>query len=812
MMGMARDAMAPAQRPLLYRSWRWFDRSGILIPLIFLVAMAWLAPISYRGEFDTDEGVNLMKALLVNRGHRLYTEIWSDQPPVLTLLLSLVIRGFGNSVAAGRTLVLLFSALLLWSFFQVVRLSTSRAAAVIGVFLLLFSAWYVRLSIAVMVGLPALALAMLSIYLLMLARFRHRAVFLSTSAVTLALAMQTKLVAGVVAPAMFAYLLLAADGMGSHPRELRQRLVDTAFWSAMLLGCFAVIGLLFGSLDVTQLLQPHLGSDSRSAFAGNNVAAIEDLLVREIGLLPLAAVGIIWAFRARQGDAWLPLGWLLVALAFLLYERPLWYHHVVAFTVPLTWLAAFGVEASLAFVRRSMPIRGVARLSGTRPSEGVLRLAGMALAGAVCLALVCFDPATGRVRIQEELMSLTPSYSEEVAEFIRQGYADQRGWVFTDRPIYAFKAGLPVPPAIAVLTVKRMRSASLSDQEMAGVLQTYRPEVVVLERFRPDYGPAFRSALASRYEPVSTLQTTEVWLPALPPALQDGSGDGFRRQELDDWLTLAVPEGSVPAEVRAGANLRVDGLWWLRDPERPGQALSVSMRLLDRAGQVWSQRDTALGTELVDLRSRLHVQQSLVVPVPEDLPSGDYRLGVVVYDPETGHALTVSTDSAEDEEFASLGSVRVDKSQQGSPASLFAQVPRHSLANFGPVRLLRAETPATIVSPGDAVPVSLTWQANGDFAGEELVVVVQLLDDGDRVVAALEEEPLAGRYPTPRWNPGELVADRHKLSVPPATPPGRYRLVIGLYQAADRARLSTATGIFGLIPREYFTAGVVEVR
>jgi hypothetical protein len=811
-MSMARDATAPAQHPLLYRSWRRFDRSGILIPLIFLVAMAWLAPISYRGEFDTDEGVNLMKALLVNRGHRLYTEIWSDQPPVLTLLLSMVIRVVGNSVTAGRALVLLFSALLLWSFFQAVRLSTSRTVAAVGVFLLLFSAWYVRLSIAVMVGLPALALAMLSIYLLMLARSRSSPVFLSASAITLALAMQTKLVAGVAAPAMLAYILFDRDGKSTHPRALQRRLVDIAAWIAVVLGTFAVIGLLFGSLDAAQLLQPHLGSDSRSAFAGNNLGAIKDLLVREIGLLPFAVVGVIWAFRARKGAVWLPLGWLLGALAFLLYERPLWYHHVVAFTVPLTWLAAFGVEASLAFVRRSMPAGSVTGVPGTRRSEGVLRLAGLALAGAVCLVLVCFDPATGHVRILDELMNLTPSYDEEVAEFIRQGYADQRGWVFTDRPIYAFKAGLPVPPEIAVLTVKRMGSASLSDQEMAGVLHSYAPEVVVLERFRADYGPAFRSALASRYEPVSTSQTAEVWLPALPSTLQDGSADGFRLQVLDGWLTLAVPPGSVPAEVRAGEDLHVDDLWWLRDQGHLGQALSVSMRLLDRAGQVWSQRDTVLGTKLVDLRSRPHIQQSLVEPVPEDLPGGEYQVGVVVYDSQTGRPLTISTDSAEDRQFASLGSVRVDKSPEGQPGPMFAQAQRHTLADFGPIRLLRAETPATIVSPGDAVPVSLTWQANGDFAGESLVVVVQLLDDGDRVVASLEEEPLMGRYPTTRWQPGELVGDRHELSIPSGTPRGRYRLVIGLYRAIDRVRLSTATGIFGLIPREYFTAGVIEVR
>ncbi len=37
----------------------------------------------------SDEGFNLMKALLVNRGYTLYSQIWSDQPRLFTHLLAL---------------------------------------------------------------------------------------------------------------------------------------------------------------------------------------------------------------------------------------------------------------------------------------------------------------------------------------------------------------------------------------------------------------------------------------------------------------------------------------------------------------------------------------------------------------------------------------------------------------------------------------------------------------------------------------------------------------------------------------------------
>src|SRR5512142_1688130 len=86
---------------LVIRAWRVVYRSGLLIPLAFLLLMAAYAPVSDGREFDTDEGVNLIKALLVGRGHALYSEIWDDQPPLLTAALAGWFHQFGNSVLAA---------------------------------------------------------------------------------------------------------------------------------------------------------------------------------------------------------------------------------------------------------------------------------------------------------------------------------------------------------------------------------------------------------------------------------------------------------------------------------------------------------------------------------------------------------------------------------------------------------------------------------------------------------------------------------------------------------------------------------------
>ena len=79
-----------------------------------------------------------------------------------------------------------------------------------------------------------------------------------------------------------------------------------------------------------------------------------------------------------------------------------------------------------------------------------------------------------------------------------------------------------------------------------------------------------------------------------------------------------------------------------------------------------------------------------------------------------------------------------------------------------------------------------------------------------RVVAGLEAQPLDGRYPTQNWAAGELVRDRHTLTLPADLAPGAYRLIVGVYRAADRARLETKVGLFG--KSDHWVVTTVDVK
>jgi hypothetical protein len=62
-------------------------------------------------------------------------------------------------------------------------------------------------------------------------------------------------------------------------------------------------------------------------------------------------------------------------------------------------------------------------------------------------------------------------------------HASQVRWLYTDRPIFAFLTGIPIPPNLAVVTQKRVLSGDLTDEEITATLEAYSPEMILNSRF-----------------------------------------------------------------------------------------------------------------------------------------------------------------------------------------------------------------------------------------------------------------------------------------------------------------------------------------
>jgi hypothetical protein len=103
----------------------------IVIALIFLAFTYSYYPFREKLQFDTDEGLNLMRSMLVTLGYPLYSEVSSDQPPLFTQILGLLFHVVGFEVNPARLLVLLFSTLLVWAGAQFLQLTQGRLTAIL---------------------------------------------------------------------------------------------------------------------------------------------------------------------------------------------------------------------------------------------------------------------------------------------------------------------------------------------------------------------------------------------------------------------------------------------------------------------------------------------------------------------------------------------------------------------------------------------------------------------------------------------------------------------------------------------------------
>lgn len=151
-----------------------------------------------------------------------------------------------------------------------------------------------------------------------------------------------------------------------------------------------------------------------------------------------------------------------------------------------------------------------------------------------------------------------------------------------------------------------------------------------------------------------------------------------------------------------------------------------------------------------------------------------------------------------------------------------AQAPLQALAvSFAPLAdLTGLAQSAGAVASGDVLEITLRWHVTAATA-LRYKVFLQLLDDNNQVWAQRDAEPVGESRPTSSWQVGETITDRHGLLISPGTPPGRYRLIAGLYDAASGTRLRTPQADFvdlgaldvtrpvKLLPRAAFTMNVV---
>ena len=311
---------------------------SLIIIIIFLTLITHI-PINKTFEYNFDEGTNIIKSTLILNGYSLYKEIIDDQPPLFMIILTYWLKIFGTNIPNGRILVLIFSFLLLSSFYGTIKIYQGKVCALTAVIFLILSNIYLKASISLMIDIPALSTAMISIYYLTLFKKTSSKNLLILSALFFAVSLQIKLYAVFLLPLVI-YELIKGNPAFLISKKHTNLTILTIWITSFLLSYIPLI-LIFFSFDFLKIFQYLLYPHAKMIrYPGNNFLIILKSITKDYDFFLLAIAGCILIIKQKLQKSVFPILWLTIATLILINHSPLWEHYYLLISIPICWLAA----------------------------------------------------------------------------------------------------------------------------------------------------------------------------------------------------------------------------------------------------------------------------------------------------------------------------------------------------------------------------------------------------------------------------------------------------------------------------------------
>lgn len=148
---------------------------------------------------------------------------------------------------------------------------------------------------------------------------------------------------------------------------------------------------------------------------------------------------------------------------------------------------------------------------------------------------------------------------------------------------------------------------------------------------------------------------------------------------------------------------------------------------------------------------------------------------------------TIFVQDATNQEQAALfeGSTLAPRAVASAPVAV--------LGSFPPLGSLVALSRTEPIR-GDVMRVGLEWQTDTP-SDRSLSAFIHLTRMGDQTPSAQQDGPPdGGQYPTQRWASGVRFFEQRSVPIPVDLKPGRYRLLVGLYDPVTGVRVSAING------------------
>lgn len=249
---------------------------------------------------------------------------------------------------------------------------------------------------------------------------------------------------------------------------------------------------------------------------------------------------------------------------------------------------------------------------------------------------------------------------------------------------------------------------------------------------------------------------------------------------------LALLGADLPPERIASGDRVSFGLLW-QATSAPGASYALRWRLATLEGGIALEEVAPLSPHPTALwRDRELEKVRYDVTVPPDLPTGDYGLLLNVLDADgaplwdADHVLAQVEILARDRLFSLPSSIAYPLDYR-----------------LGSVVHLRGfDIGARAAQPGDTIPLTLYWQADGP-TDLGYTVFVHLIGPDGAAHGQVDRQPAGGAAPTHSWARGQVVIDEMALPVLDDAPPGTYHIAMGLYNQDNAVRtvVYDATGI-----------------
>lgn len=480
-----------ADSKITITDWLWaetlvLDLLAITLPIAFIY---FFVPFQDTWLYNSDEGLETIKALLLQKGYSLYEPLWSDQPPVYTWLLDIWSQLFGKTIASARTLTILFSTLLLFSFRRLIAHYFDSITSIYAVIVLMLSEDFLQLSVSVMQAIPSLSFGVCSLYFLVTYLSSDFVIkpFLILSAVLLALGIQLKFWLIILIPVSLIYLATDAGRLFEKftIKRILEKLVDIAIWSVSLVIPILTIAWLARPFPLDQLLGTHF--KNRFYEYLDLIRMFSSVAKSDRILLLFALAGFFLACLSRKKGLYrifIPTLWLTFNFILFWNHRPIWHHYYSIFVIPLVWLSSYFFWwswSTLTSTRLNLENWNLSKLIA-------LPKAKMVKYGIAAIAIV-MSMYSMRGKVSYYAMQNAAKWGDDTQNWPEivsaiSNYRDKTNWLYTDNPILAVHTDLPIPPEVAVITKKRFGKGGDYEQKLLSSLQSYQPEQLVFTNYQ----------------------------------------------------------------------------------------------------------------------------------------------------------------------------------------------------------------------------------------------------------------------------------------------------------------------------------------